>query len=116
MRLARYMYVFREHMKYWLGRGHKGAFNLNAEFAADARFLAVWSCIDDRRKLAWPSMVTLVDHYIDMIFGREVYKRKLAEFQSEGVDWIDVNGGILWDLNIVREYNRLVAGAKYRGV
>ena len=115
MRLARFMLVFREHMKYWLAPGpKKSPFKLHEEFSTDAELLSVWSCIDDRRKTAWPTMVPLVEHYIDNIFGRATYDRLVPLWQLETIDWIDREDGRLWQIKIVDRYDRLVAGVNYK--
>lgn len=112
MRLARFMLVFRKHMEYWLAGGRMDHSTISKEFAKDCEFLAVWACIDDRRKTAWPTMVTLADRYIEEIFGRGVYERKFPWLTSTGVSWIDSHD--TWQTKIVEPYDRLVAGTNYK--
>lgn len=115
MRLARFMYVFREHMKYWLApeSGIRDDSNLYMEFDLDAKFLSLWFCIDDRRKLAWPSMVELVTRYVEEVYGSYQYGRDEWRF-PDMVAWIDAYDGTVWQKLIVDRYDRLVAGANYK--
>lgn len=115
MRLARYMLVLREHIKYWTTPGPKDKpFKVREEFATDAELLGVWGCIDDRRKLSWPTMVPLVESYIDTVFGREQYERVVKHTQRGSIVWIDAVNGIQWQRKIIDKYDKLVAGTNYK--